>query len=949
MKVRHYLPTHSFVCSGTPTAGTVAVHLFTKGVSVIRPNTLISKSLGIPSAPLCAVLLLCSALFGCSDGGNGHDSTGDPQATPVGQALLGPVVGASVDLYPLSSPTVPVCTTITTDSDTLEKAGLIEFDDECLAGDGPYIVAVSGGSDIDADDDGVANPSPKPVNGSLFALLTAEQIRGQDWKVNILTHAIYARVRYMLALGMGQEAVLAQLTPLANELLQDDINGDGVVDYRDVLAWSPRRSDSGLRMSADEVHGLTESIHAGTSREYLALNPPGLVSIVYEPEVSRSVFSVAGDRAYICGEKALEVVDLSQPQNLSRIAHYPDFRVFGFSGIRLGDCAATTDGYVYYFELIGDSIGVLTLEGASSVAVTLVPNAGLPAVREARVIGDRLYVSTFDPLDDVQGQLEIYDIENRLAPELLSSTAFDGVIRDFTFGEGSLLYAIVSGDELVVLDGVEGASPQAIGRFDIPGNAGSVAVNGDRGYLSLDDSSGASYRAELLTVDVSVPTDIKAVGKRLAVNSDLSQLQIFGSSLLGFQIDEPSELTVSTIYRMVQFGLGDPDAPERIGALRGSEFASSGSTRPDFALANGFAFLMGGLDGLRSVTLPTPSIDPGLVAFEPTAGKVSGLRISNEVAYLAVPEVGLYAIDITDPTNPETISLSQGEDEKNTDDLAVNGDTALLLNGDTGLLGAPKGPPGTRIVDISDPSSITQIGNIAMEGSFTTATGAVIKDNIAFIAAFQRGLSIADIRDPANPVALANFPLPDERTWYTGIGIADDHLLALDNRSGMDIIDISNPAQPVVVSSYTSTLGPRRDPWNPENVVIRGGFAYINQTDLIVHGFSTGLSPPPDYVEILGGLEIIDISNPLSPTFVSTVATSGKSLSAALSDNLLFVMDSTGLIDVIDNTDPVQPQLLHSIRVGDTLTAIAADENFVYVAGANGLYVFQRPNFDGLP
>lgn len=868
-------------------------------------------------------------LTACSGGGSGNDSSGQAVYNSSGQALLGPVVGASVDLYTLNSLTSPVCTTVTTDSTVLEEAGLIRFDDECLREDGPFIVVVSGGSDIDADDDGQIDSAPTAISGAINALLTAEQIRGQDWHINILTHAIYARVRYMLALGMEQADVLASLAPLTSELLLDDVNADGAIDYVDALAWSPRRSDIRLNISAAAAKGLTDSVHTGTSREFLALNQLGRMGIVYPTESFTQVFSVVGDRAYLCAADTLEIVDISRPQDLSRIALYPDLHFASFSRFGLSACAATSDGYVYYMGIFNDSMSVMETSGSSAIKETQITRDVLSAIVVARVIADRLYLITYDlAASDPGYNLEIYDIKERLEPRLLSITQLNGYARNIALGASGILYLPTSNGELLLLDATNGASPEIVGRFEFMGIGTSVAVQDERAYLSITevDDNGRSTQSKLLTLDISVPANIRLIGEDIPVGSWLGSLQVSGSSLLGFQTDEDSGVQI------VEFGLSDPDAPERTGAVIGSDI---GDPSADFQLHNGTIFAIS--DGTRFQSLPLPVADPGLLSIEPTQGKAYGLRIKDKVAYVAVRGVGLYVIDVAEPTSPETISLRQGEDERNTLDLALNGDTLLLLG--------QMMPHGTRLMDISDPLSVAQIGNIEMgDQSWTRAEGGVIKDNIAYLASDALGLFIADISDPSRPQTLAEFPLPDGRGEYSEIGISGDYLLALDEGSGMDIIDISNPSQPVVVSSYTSTLGEPDNIWTPANVEVAGGFAYITQIDFIFSGDFTNFE-----VEVIGGLEVVDISNPLSPTFVSTVNTSGKSLSVAISDNLVFVRDTAGAIDIVDITDPVQPKLLHSIRIPDTLGPIAVDGNVIYVTGVNGLYAYVRPRFDDLP
>lgn len=118
----------------------------------------------------CRIFCLTASLFAavilsaCNSGSSpAASSAASPSsdASPAGQALLGPLINAKVELYSLTNVDgAPIFTTTTADSDDLDQAGRFAIPASSIDDDQLYIVKVSGGQDIDADDDGVRDASP---------------------------------------------------------------------------------------------------------------------------------------------------------------------------------------------------------------------------------------------------------------------------------------------------------------------------------------------------------------------------------------------------------------------------------------------------------------------------------------------------------------------------------------------------------------------------------------------------------------------------------------------------------------------------------------------------------------------------------------------------------------------------------------------------------------------
>jgi cyclophilin family peptidyl-prolyl cis-trans isomerase len=157
------------------------------------------------------------------------------------RALLGPLIGAEVNASRADNPSELIQTLTTLDTNELEFGGTFSLTLTDVADDEWVLVSVTGGSDIDADDDGVLDAVPSLNAGEIRAIAKAEDWRSGDTNVTALTEIA---VRRLLNNDISLESLSTisiemRLTHSAQELLADDSDLDGVFDYRDLLAFTP--------------------------------------------------------------------------------------------------------------------------------------------------------------------------------------------------------------------------------------------------------------------------------------------------------------------------------------------------------------------------------------------------------------------------------------------------------------------------------------------------------------------------------------------------------------------------------------------------------------------------------------------------------------------------------------------------------------------------------------
>ncbi len=268
-----------------------------------------------------ALLFTIVAFFttACSDSNNnmGPPDTDGTGGTKPGQALLGPIVDATVSVYDSrdyedlsildDDPDNPACEVKTTKSENLDEAGLILLPAECIEKDLIYIVKVTGGMDIDVDDDGILDDTPTPHESSIHAIILGERIYAKPWKVTRVTDLMYFVLRALFQGGTTAEEFLTQMDNMA-QLVLKDVNGDDIIDHNDVLEWNPRDHEQLFNPEVLQDIEELQTLSPQQVNEQLS----GFTGHV-DTFMQANDVKVQGNYAYVLTNTQLHVIDISDP------------------------------------------------------------------------------------------------------------------------------------------------------------------------------------------------------------------------------------------------------------------------------------------------------------------------------------------------------------------------------------------------------------------------------------------------------------------------------------------------------------------------------------------------------------------------------------------------------------------------------------------------------------
>jgi hypothetical protein len=475
------------------------------------------------------------------------------------------------------------------------------------------------------------------------------------------------------------------------------------------------------------------------------------------------------------------------------------------------------------------------------------------------------------------------------------------------------------------------AAPVQISVLDTPGHATSVSVAA--GYAYLADGAGG-FRV----IDVSNPAQPVEISS-LALRSD--DVKVEGQ--YAYVIGRDTGFSIIDIT--------NPHQPSIVSSMPNSSLPKTLDIDAGHAFVGDFA-------GLKIIDVRIPSspvevsrLDGVGTVFEFRA--VNELAVDGDIAWLAVEAEGLLAVDISDLANPKPMGV-------------------LYEGGGGGQQGTPRaigvadGIVCTGIrrfltVDSSQPLYPIRIGDFPTGG---VASDFEIFGELGFLTFefFSKRLAVLDLSDPSSIIEVGSLDMPDDAL---GLEVVNHVAFIAVEDSGLLLADVSIPSDPQLIS-LTATPNPALD------VKVDNGFAYVMEQSGIrifdvtdtnsVHERSMiPLGTRVEEIEVVNGIAhvavasvsdhilMFDVSDADNPVQIGAYRTptgtwlSTNDLDAV--DGTLFVVNQRS-IQVIDVNDPAQPEEIggwfpkgtpgnnvpfqgRSLAVaGDSMFALSADESF---------------------
>lgn len=607
------------------------------------------------------------------------------------------------------------------------------------------------------------------------------------------------------------------------------------------------------------------------------LEHPVAVASLEAPGEAYSIESIAlfAGKAYIVTTD-LWIVDIADPLNPLTVATY-ETPAYPF---KVEVVASGSSAYAY----LADAEGLETIDVSDPANPTQIAYlaAEYDFLTDFAVQGTVVYMADIE--FPASGGLRIVDLFDPTNPVELGWLPQSDVSAVALHEVGSTRYAFLStsyGNELLTVDVTDPTNPAIVASyFDAYASFSDMLISGNFLY-STDGSLGAMPRqAGQATPRVDSPDS----GGH-------------GLGLLVVNIADPTNLAHASF-------LETPFWPSAL-ALIPTGAADSPAGGADLILAEGRG-------GIRIVRLNDPShpveagvylgaghatdvVDDG-AGHAYVAGGVSGLRVV-DLSTLAAP-VGVGVTEYVDAAGPVSAR-----------NVILNGGYAFLAEEGAGM----------SVVDVSDPRDPLRVAR----KEYTTYD-VDIEGNLAFAAGMFGELAIWDISDPLEPALVARHDAPYNYPYsvdaYTTP--AGSYAYVADG-NGLWIVDVGNPALPVTTGLYEVEFG------DAANEVT------LAEIDGSLYAFVS---------TYFAGLRIVDVTDPAAPSEVSGYATSGPVVGVAVAAQggriLAYVAAGPEGVHLLDVSDPAAPELLHTLPL-EGANGVALYESRLYVAAnTNGLYIY---------
>jgi hypothetical protein len=242
------------------------------------------------------------------------------------------------------------------------------------------------------------------------------------------------------------------------------------------------------------------------------------------------------------------------------------------------------------------------------------------------------------------------------------------------------------------------------------------------------------------------------------------------------------------------------------------------------------------------------------------------------------------------------------------------------------------------------------VGQLNTHGDARYIKGRIINGmQYAFLADGSNGLQIIDITNASNPSLTFNYNTSGNvREVYIDSVNGNEYAFISDLNKGLFILNVTNPSNPFLDTNIAF-------PGGVNSVNMKNGFLYTGLTQGIIKVLNVNSLPgtinevfsyypvnPVQHIETSGntlflvkgsaGLEIADITNPSSPSFLSAFQSQGSCSDIKIAGNLGYIADGNAGICIMNAGNPSQPYFVSQTNTHTNVIGLDYSPNFLFAA-----------------
>ncbi|MBD3348016.1 MAG: hypothetical protein GF400_02325 [Candidatus Eisenbacteria bacterium] len=306
-------------------------------------------------------------------------------------------------------------------------------------------------------------------------------------------------------------------------------------------------------------------------------------------------------------------------------------------------------------------------------------------------------------------------------------------------------------------DAGEPSGYRLVTSFAIEGYAEDVFVSGDLALV-------AASQGGLVILDVSDPTAPSHLGTAPTV---------FKGTGCAYAPSDSFGYVTDGSLGCVAFDLSDPTAPEEVTYV-------AGTRTWDIAVvetAPGELHHIFGADGEGDFRIWELEYFAAYDAWYSTqiyhgntTGSARGICLHEDMALLAMEELGLSIFDVSSLQSPYELGHVDTPGEARA--VATDGDYAYVADWRAGL----------QVVDITDPSSPVLVGEYDTDD---ISDGVFYRDGLVYLADHNGGLKVFDVSDPTLPVLVGQLDTP----YANAVFVTDEYVYVADRDWGLIVAE----------------------------------------------------------------------------------------------------------------------------------------------------------------
>ena len=253
---------------------------------------------------------------------------------------------------------------------------------------------------------------------------------------------------------------------------------------------------------------------------------------------------------------------------------------------------------------------------------------------------------------------------------------------------------------------------------------------------------------------------------------------------------------------------------------------------------------------------------------------------------------------------------------------------------------------GVKLAEIETGSSFFASADIGKHGEDVDKDG-----NYAYMATddMNSGLNIINVSNPSSPTFVKSLNLGRK-----GISVKKDGnyvYVGFDRNTGLSIVDVTNPASASIKSTLSLGAGANQADIKGNYLFtainqVSNAFKVYNVTSKTspVLSKTINIGDALHTVKILGnyaylgsyadnaGFKIYDITTPSNPVLKSTLNVGEEVHAIAFSGNLAFLSTANSKLKVVDISDPVHPALITTVATNGIIQDLTVSGDYLYAA-----------------